>query len=70
MPYSNAIFVAFLVAINFLFLVISVRATAADQSLHHQQNSRPNALHEDKESAHSISNNHSYETVEEIKHYL
>jgi hypothetical protein len=35
-------------------------------SLHNQQSSRPNALHEDEESAHSISNIHSFETVEEI----
>jgi hypothetical protein len=66
MPYSDVIYgsvLIFNIFSFFLSFIIDVRTTAA-QRLHNQQNSRPNSLHEDR--AHSISNNHSFQTVKEI----
>jgi hypothetical protein len=79
-PFSDSIF-AFLLVFNTLFMllntIIHVRTTNA-QSLqnqrnnvlanHNQQNSRPIALHE--ESAHSVSNNHSFETGNVITRWI
>jgi hypothetical protein len=73
MPYSDAIFAYLNTLFMWVNTIIHVRTTNA-QSLHNQrnnvlanhnqQNSRPNALYEER--AHSISNNHSFRTVKEI----
>ncbi|KAK2359434.1 RING/U-box superfamily protein [Trifolium repens] len=68
--YASLILIAFNVILLGLSLILDVctqrRRNQRNNALvnHNQQNSRPNALHEDR--AHSISNNHSFQTVKEI----